>query len=71
MTADPDSTARPPRLAQRLTGAAEAIERIPPGTAAIVRLAQAWNGFYAARTVSVLLDDGAVIRRDAYGLGAG
>jgi hypothetical protein len=69
-TEDP-GTARPPSLAQRLSGAAATIEQIPAGTPALVRLAVAWNGFYVARVVSVLLDAEAVPHRDVYELAAG
>jgi hypothetical protein len=69
MTAVEDpGTTMPPGLAQRLDDAAAAIRRAPAGKPAVVRLAQAWNGFYTARLVTVLLSTDAVPHRDAYDL---
>ena len=65
------STTRPAGLEQRLAHAAEVVEQVAADTPAVVQLTQAWNGFYVARTVTVLLDAEAVPHRDAYALAEG
>jgi hypothetical protein len=62
---------RPSALAERLAGAAEALRRVPEGTLAPVQLAYAFNGFFQARIVAVLLDAETVPARDAYSLTEG
>jgi hypothetical protein len=72
MTADGDpGTLMPVGLAQRLDDAAAAIGQVPAAEPAAVRLARAWNGFYTARLVTVLLSAEAVPHRDAYDLAEG
>jgi hypothetical protein len=69
--ADDPGAARPPGLARRLDDAAVAIGQVPASAPAAVRLARAWNGFYTARLVTVLLSADAVPHRDAYDLAEG
>ena len=51
-----------------MTDAVEVIEQVAADTPAVVLLARAWNGFYVARTVTVMFDADAVAHRDAYAL---
>jgi len=67
-TTDGTGPARPPGLAQRLTDAAVTFEQTPAETPALVKLARAWNGFFVARVVSLLLDAETVPHRDVYEL---
>ena len=67
-SADSSTSAAPSSLAARLCAAADAIEHLPLETPPVLRLAQAWNGFYLARAISVLLSAKATPHRDAYDL---
>lgn len=64
------STARPPELAQRVRDTTVTLQRQRDGSPVLVRLAHAFNAFYVARAVSVLLDAETTPRRDAYPLTA-
>jgi hypothetical protein len=71
-TPDPSTTAvYPLGLAQHLDAASQAIEQTPPSAPAVLRLAQAFGGFYLARAVSVILAAEAGRHRDAYDLAVG
>lgn len=69
--ADDPSASKAPSLALRLATAAAVIGQVPAGRPPVAQLAQAWDGFYTARLVTVLLSAEAVPHRDAYDLAEG
>lgn len=58
-------------LTERLVEAAETLKQVPPETPGPVRLGYAFNAFFQARIVSILLDAESVPARDAYSLSEG
>ncbi|MFB9854887.1 hypothetical protein ACFFMR_31355 [Micromonospora andamanensis] len=69
MTTSADAnTCRLPNLSLRLAEATRKVEEALDDSPALVRLAYAFNGFYVARVVSVLLDAEAVPQRDVFAL---
>lgn len=62
---------RPPGPADRLATATATLTDLPPSTPGLVRLAHAFNSFFQARIVAVMLDAESTPHRDAYSLTEG